>query len=142
MRMESIVLTFFAVMAAASVTRAADDLTLGPDSMRHDGVRQGRVIGPLEWKSTIFRGTIRQYWIYVPAQYDAARAAAVMVFQDGHKYVNVEQEYRVPIVFDNLIHKGEMPVTVGVFVNPGHTGTELPADCWRARHRSYEDDCF
>src|SRR5262249_18855567 len=63
-----------------------------------------------------------------------------MVFQDGHKYVNVEQEYRVPVVFDNLIHKGEMPVTVGVFVNPGHAGTELPADPWRASNRSYEYD--
>src|SRR5262245_51432501 len=138
MRMESIVLTFFAVMAAASVTRAADDYTLGPDSMRHDGVRQGRVIGPLEWKGTVFRGTIRQYWIYVPAQYDAARAAAVMVFQDGHKYVNVEQEYRVPIVFDNLIHKREMPVTIAVLVNPGQRGETLPADPWRADNRSVE----
>jgi enterochelin esterase-like enzyme len=45
-----------------------------------------------------------------------------MVFQDGHKYVNVEQEQRVPIVFDNLIHKREMPVTIAIFVNPGQRG--------------------
>ena len=63
-----------------------------------------------------------------------------MVFQDGHKYVNTEQEYRVPVVFDNLITKGEMPVTIGVFINPGHAGGELPADPWRASNRSFEYD--
>jgi enterochelin esterase family protein len=128
------------VLSGAASARAADDYTLGPDSMRQPGVPQGRVIGPLVWKSEVFRGTVRQYWIYVPAQYDAARAAAVMVFQDGHKYVNVDQEYRVPIVFDNLIHKGQMPPTIGVFVNPGQRGDTLPADPWRADNRSNEYD--
>ena len=116
------------VLAAASGALAADDYKLGPDSMRQQGVPHGRVEGPLVWKSQIFRDTFRQYWIYVPAQYEPSRPAAVMVFQDGHKYVNVEQEYRVPIVFDNLIHKREMPVTIGIFVNPGQRGEALPAD--------------
>jgi enterochelin esterase-like enzyme len=103
-------------------------------------VPQGKVLGPLLWKSQIIGGTIRQYWIYVPAEYDAARPAALMVFQDGHKYVNTDQEYRVPIVFDNLIHKRQMPVTIGVFVNPGQHGETLPADPWRADNRSWEYD--
>jgi enterochelin esterase-like enzyme len=120
--------------------RGADDYTLGPDSMPQAGVPKGRVEGPFVFKSRIFRNTVRQYWIYVPAQYDPTRAAAVMVFQDGHKYVNTEQEYRVPVVFDNLIHKQEMPVTIGIFVNPGHAGEELPADPWRASNRSQEYD--
>jgi enterochelin esterase family protein len=76
-----------AVLAAASGALAADDYKLGPDSMRQPGVPQGRVEGPLVWRSQIFRDTARRYWIYVPAQYDPARPAAVMVFQDGHKYV-------------------------------------------------------
>ena len=88
-----------AVLGAAALSaallppaaRAADDYTLGPDSQRQPGVPQGRVEGPFVWKSTIFGGTIRQYWIYVPAQYDAAKPAAVMVFQDGHKYVDTEE---------------------------------------------------
>jgi len=138
MRFKIVVL--IAVVGVASIARAADDYTLGPDSMRHDGVPQGRVVGPLVWKSQIFRDTIRQYWIYVPAQYDAARPAAVMVFQDGHKYVNVEQEYRVPIVFDNLIHEHAMPVTIAVLVNPGQRGDVLPTDPWRADNRSAEYD--
>jgi enterochelin esterase family protein len=76
----------------------------------------------------------------VPAQYDKARPAAVMVFQDGHKYVHPEQEYRVPVVFDNLIHKKDMPVTIGVFVNPGNLGEQVPEDPWRSTNRSQEYD--
>jgi len=129
-----------ALLPFAASARAADDYTLGPDSMPQAGVPRGRALGPLVLKSRIFENTVRQYWIYVPAQYDPARPAAVTVFQDGHKYVNTEQEYRVPVVFDNLIHKKEMPVTIGVFVNPGHAGTELPADPWRASNRSNEYD--
>jgi enterochelin esterase family protein len=135
-----VLLPVLAAAAAAVVVSAADDYKLGPDSMRQDGVPQGRVVGPLVWKSQIFRDTVRQYWIYVPAQYDSARPAAVMVFQDGHKYVSVEQEYRVPIVFDNLIHKHEMPVTIAVLVNPGQRGEALPTDPWRADNRSAEYD--
>ena len=128
------------VLTVAVAAGAADDYTLGPDSMPHDGVPKGRVEGPLVFKSKTFQNTVRQYWIYVPAQYDAAKPAAVMVFQDGHKYVNTEQEYRVPVVFDNLIHRREMPVTIGVFVNPGNAGEELPADPWRGSNRSAEYD--
>jgi enterochelin esterase-like enzyme len=129
-----------APLLLATSVRAADDYALGPDSMPQAGVPKGRVLGPLELKSRIFENTVRQYWIYVPMEYDAARPAAVAVFQDGHKYVNTEQEYRAPVVFDNLIHKKEMPVTIGVFVNPGHVGAELPADPWRASNRSNEYD--
>jgi enterochelin esterase family protein len=42
-----------------------------------------------------------------------------MVFQDGGGYVKRDGSWRVPVVFDNLIAKKEMPVTVGVFINPG-----------------------
>ena len=130
-----------AALFAASSVHAADDYVLGPDSTRQPAVPQGRVVGPFVFKSpAVFLGTIRQYWVYVPAQYDAAKPAAVMVFQDGHKYVNVEQEYRVPVVFDNLIHKGEMPVTIGIFVNPGQRGETLPENPWRADNRSWEYD--
>ena len=99
--------------------RAADDYQLGPDSMVQDGVPQGEVIQG-EWESKkVFPGTVRDFWIYVPAQYDKSKPAAVMVFQDGRNYVNTKGQFRVPTVFDNLIHKGEMPVTIGIFLNPG-----------------------
>src|SRR4029453_7613729 len=84
----------------AAPLHASDDYTLGPDSQPQPRVPKGQVIGPTLFKSTIFGNTVRQYWVYVPAQYDGSKPAAVMVFQDGHKYVNTEQEYRVPVVFD------------------------------------------
>src|SRR5262245_53671499 len=138
--MKIFLLSLALLVVSATAAIGADDYTLGPDSMPREGVPKGRVEGPFVWKSKIFPGTIRQYWVYVPAQYDKAKPACVMVFQDGHKYVNVEQEYRVPIVFDNLIHKQEMPVTIGIFINPGHRGSELPSDPWRGNNRSVEYD--
>jgi enterochelin esterase family protein len=98
---------------------AADDYKLGPDSQEHPDVPHGKVT-KYSWNtSAVFPGTGRDYWIYVPAQYDAAHPACIMVFQDGGSYVNEKGQFRAPIVFDNLIHKKEMPVTVGLFINPG-----------------------
>jgi enterochelin esterase family protein len=101
-----------------SILRAADNYKLGADSQQQEGVPKGKVTKH-SWTSTIFSGTVRDYWIYVPAQYDSKQPACVMVFQDGGAYVNEKGEFRVPVVFDNLIHKKEMPVTIGIFINPG-----------------------
>ncbi|HEY0455481.1 MAG TPA: alpha/beta hydrolase-fold protein, partial [Verrucomicrobiae bacterium] len=79
------------------------------------------------------------YWIYVPKQYDAAKPACLMVFQDGASYVNANGQFRAPIVFDNLIHKKEMPVTIGVFINPGDVPLAEPGQRGRG-NRSYEYD--
>jgi len=62
---------------------------------------------------------VRDYWVYVPAQYDGSKPAAVMVFQDGQWYVDEKGQWRTPVVFDNLIHRKEMPVTIGIFITPG-----------------------
>jgi enterochelin esterase family protein len=114
---------------------AADDYTLGPDSMPQDGVPQGKVTGPIKWTSKVFEGTEREYWVYVPAQYKAEQPACVMVFQDGGTYVNAKGQFRVPVVFDNLIHKKQMPVTVGIFISPG----TFPGGKGRS-NRSFEYD--
>src|SRR6476646_562678 len=88
----------------------------GPDSFRHEGVPRGKV-STHEWKeSKVFQSTVRRYYVYVPAEFDAEKPAALMVFQDGHAYIKEDGDFRVPVVFDNLIHKHEMPVTIGVFV--------------------------
>lgn len=92
--------------------------THGPDSTVQNGVPQGKVTKGV-WRSTVFPGTVRDYWVYVPAQYDGKSPASVMVFQDGGSYVSTEGAMRVPTVFDNLIHQKRMPVTVGVFIDPG-----------------------
>ena len=66
-----------------------DDIyKLGPDSLPQDGVPKGAVTGPLTHASQVFPDTTRHYWVYVPAQYDAASPARLMVFQDGHAFVN------------------------------------------------------
>jgi hypothetical protein len=59
----------------------------GPDSVRHAGVPRGEVTKH-EWRSKIYENTVRDYWVYVPAQYDGETPACLMVFQDGHLYVN------------------------------------------------------
>jgi enterochelin esterase-like enzyme len=91
----------------------------GPDSHRQPGVPKGTILEHELTASRIFPGTTRRYWVYVPAQYTGSEPASLMVFQDGRLYLDPEDEMRVPIVFDNLIECGEMPVTVGVFVDPG-----------------------
>jgi len=111
----------------------------GPDSQRQPGVPQGQVTHDTH-TSTIFPETRREYWVYVPQQYDPARPTAVMVFQDGQMYVSEDGFFRVPIVFDNLIHAGAMPPTIGIFINPGHVGDQLPARAGRASNRSFEYD--
>jgi enterochelin esterase family protein len=106
--------------------------------MEQPGVPKGTVTKH-HWTSTIFPGTERDYWVYVPAQYDKDNPAGVMVFQDGGAYVNTKGEFRVPTVFDNLIHKKEMPVTIGIFINPG----QIPAsskDQKPRSNRSFEYD--
>lgn len=93
--------------------------TFGPDSERHPGVPRGTVTAH-HMRSSIFPGTLRDYWVYVPAQYSSDTPANVMVFQDGGRYVEEGGLQRVPAVFDNLIHQRRMPVTIGLFINPGY----------------------
>jgi enterochelin esterase-like enzyme len=110
----------------ASALLAADDYQHGRDSFRQEGVPRGNVT-KYSWQSQVFEGTTRDYWVYVPAQYDGSKPACVMVFQDGWAYVKEDgtgptDQFRVPIVLDNLIHRGELPVIIGVFVNPSRNG--------------------
>lgn len=108
--------------APRALAAPTDDVyLLGPDSQPHEGVPQGKVIGPLTFPSQVLTNTTRNYWVYVPAQYDPQKPAALMVFQDGHAFVGPEGNYRVPFVLDNLIYRREIPVMLAVFVNPGHT---------------------
>lgn len=95
-----------------------------PDHEVRAGVPQGKVTPMPALKSKTFPGTTRAWFIYVPAQYKPDGTAALMVFQDGQNYINLKGNWRVPTVFDNLIARGEMPVTIAVFVNPGHDETK------------------
>jgi len=120
--MQILIALIVAVSCAATLVRAADIdnvYSLGPDSNSHPGVPQGKVQGPITLQSKVF-DNIRNYWIYVPAQYEPSKPASLMIFQDGHAFLNTKGDYRIPYVFDNLIYRREMPVTIAVFINPGH----------------------
>ena len=116
---------------------------LGPDSKRKEGVPLGKVTRH-EWKSEGFEGTLRQYYLYVPAQYDAAKPSNVIVFQDGHAYVQEDGQIRATVVMDNLIAKNEIPVSVGIFLNPGIFTAKIEgSQGWKSKkgsNRSVEYD--
>lgn len=93
---------------------AEESYPVHPDMKKQDGVPEGTVTRGTFDQSTLYPGTTREYAVYIPKQYEASSPAALMVFQDGISYLKT-----VPVAFDNLIHTGDMPVTIAVFVNPG-----------------------
>ena len=126
-----LLLCTLSLFLAASGLYAASPLDavylLGPDSAPHEGVPQGKIIGPDVLASDVYTNTMRTYWVYVPAQYDPSKPASLMIFQDGHAFLSTNGEYRIPYVFDNLIYRREMPVTIAVFINPGRTPEQKDA---------------
>lgn len=122
------------------IMSAQESYQPGPNSWQYDNLPHG-TISHHNWESTIYPNTTRDYAVYVPAQYDPSQAAALMVFQDGHAYLKEDGHFRVPMVFDNLIAQGKMPVTIGLFINPGHDLEAPPAENpWRVTNRSIEYD--
>jgi sugar lactone lactonase YvrE/enterochelin esterase-like enzyme len=121
---------------AATAAAQEDSYPEHPDSMKKEGVPEGKIEGPFKWSSKIFPGTERDYWVYVPAQYDGSKPACVFVTQDG---LGMANGWKLPTVMDNLIHEKAMPVTIGIFINPG----VVPAPNKEAQpryNRSFEYD--
>ena len=92
---------------------------LGPDSLAQEGVPKGAMRGPFTLPSQVFPGTQHTYWVYVPAQYDASKPASLMVFNDGQAFMAPDGDIRAQNVLDNVIYRREIPVMIGVFINPG-----------------------
>lgn len=116
----------------------AESYPLGADS-QIQSVPRGEVRQEKFDSSRIFPGTTREYFIYIPQQYDATKPACLMVFLDGAGFMRADGAFRVPVVFDNLIAKREMPVTIAVAVNPGVIEPTLPGAKARST-RSLEYD--
>lgn len=110
-----------------------EEYPVHPDAQVKEGVPKGEVLKFTFENSKIFPGTWREYWVYVPAQYDASKPACVYVNQDG-------VQWQAPAVFDNLIHKKEMPVTIGVFVMHGRVKATNPDAALDRFNRSFEYD--
>jgi sugar lactone lactonase YvrE/enterochelin esterase-like enzyme len=101
-------------------------------TIRADDHPKGEVTKYTFDKSKIFPGTTRDYWVYVPKQYDGKTPACVYINQDGI-------QYKAPEVFDELIDKKEIPILIGIFVQPGVV--KPPSDKALPRfNRSYEYD--
>jgi enterochelin esterase-like enzyme len=92
---------------------------LGPDSKPQDGVPKGKLIGPTIIPSNVFPGTQHTFYVYVPAQYDPAQPTALMIFNDGQAMMAEPGDVQAQNVLDNLIYRREIPVMLGVFINPG-----------------------
>lgn len=108
------------------------------DSQPQKNVPQGR-LEKFEWKtSQVFPDTVRDVTVYLPADFKPGEETCLMVWQDGSRHVDPTGPMRASVVFDNLIHKKEMPRTVGVFIDPGRKPKQKRGD--KAGNRSLEYD--
>ena len=101
---------------------------LAVDAIPQDGVPKGEIRGPFTLPSKVYPGTQHTYWVYVPAQYDPAVPASLMIYNDGQAFKAPEGDVRAQNVMDNLIYRREIPVMIGVFINPGRTPRSAGAD--------------
>lgn len=127
---------FFFLLLAAKLAYSQTPVInypVDPASEEQAGVPKGELIKCSFDQSKIFPGTWREYWVYVPAQYNPDHPACVYVNQDGI-------QWKAPTVFDNLIYKKEMPVTIGVFITPGRVIAKDPQTSLDRYNRSFEYD--
>lgn len=119
--------------AAIFAQNPVEKYPLDSASVEQAGVPKGEVLKFSFDHSTIFPGTSRDYWIYIPAQYDPSKPACSYINQDGIFW-------KAPTVFDNLIYKKEMPVTIGIFIAPGRLVAVDPKVAQDRYNRSFEYD--
>jgi enterochelin esterase family protein len=123
----ALMLCVTAMPLAAQSMRKPGDYPLGPDSLVNGAIAHGQLLGPFEFHSRIIKGTVRLYWVYVPAGYKAdGPAPNLLVFQDGQRATNPDGSLRVPNVLDNLIARRDIPPTISVFVTPGNLSGHYP----------------
>lgn len=128
-------------MALLAGTIRVEHYEMPPEAKAQPDVPVGR-LEKFEWASSkVFPNTVRDVSVYIPAQYDAAKPAGLMVWQDGTRHADPNGQtgqLRATRVFDTLIAKGEMPVTIGVFIDPGRKPSQKPGD--KAANRGFEYD--
>jgi len=122
----SLLLLLLCPICAAASAQEAYPLTR--DSLEQPNVPKGKLLGPFTFHSSIFAGTSRLYWVYVPVGYRRSAPPNLLVFQDGHRAISMQRSLRLPTVLDNLIAGGDIPPTLGIFVTPGHRDRQYPKD--------------
>ncbi|WP_084253375.1 alpha/beta hydrolase [Sphingomonas pituitosa] len=114
------------LLAGALLAATAPALMATPVQGPAAPTLHGRLEGPFELHSRVYPGTVRRYWVYVPAGYDPARPPNLLLFQDGQRATNPTGALKVPEVLDTLIARGAIPATLGIFVTPGNRSTRYP----------------
>jgi len=124
-------------------TRTPGDYPLTAES-QVKAVPHGQIIGPVEFHSKIFPGTVRRYWVYVSAGYTADNPPNLLVFQDGQRALNPDGPLRVNTVLDNLIADGSIPQTLAIFITPGNLSAHYPDNLGMGNpdHRAEEYDAL
>lgn len=124
--------------------RETGDYPLGPESQVQTGIAHGQLEGPFEFHSQVFPGTVRRYWIYVPASLLPGRDPNLLVFQDGQRATHPGGPLRLPVVLDNLIAHGDIEPTIGVFITPGNLSLHYPDTLGMSNpdHRAEEYDAL
>jgi gluconolactonase len=128
-----LLLAFFFAQLQIFSQSTTENYPVDPASVEKAGIPKGEVLKLSFNQSKIFPGTFRDFWIYIPAQYSPDKPACVYVNQDGI-------QWKAPVVFDNLIHQKEMPVTIGIFVSPGRVVAGNGEGALDRFNRSYEYD--
>lgn len=114
--------SFYYLQNGARFGGRLDVPAFGPLSYLQPGVPSGTLSPKITHTSKIYDGMKSEYWIYVPAQYDPGKAAALMVFQDGSGYTERDGNRPILNVIDNLIAQKKIPIMICVFINPGDIG--------------------
>lgn len=82
LRMLCLVLVAFSARplhAQPAAQRPPEAYPVHPDSLQKPGVPEGTIKQGTFDRSKLFPGTVRDYWVYVPKQYDGSTPAALMV---------------------------------------------------------------
>jgi len=78
------------------------------------GGRKGELRAMGEWKSEVFPGTTRKWFIYLPPGFDATKEHPVLIGTDAQW----DKEWQANAL-ENCAREGKIPPTVGIFVEPG-----------------------
>ncbi|MGV8880276.1 MAG: alpha/beta hydrolase [Sphingobacteriaceae bacterium] len=132
-RIKALLLLALLLSLSIAYAQTEEKYAIDSASVEHANVPKGELIKLTLKNPKIFPGTVRDYWVYIPAQYDGKTPACVYVNQDGI-------QFKAPTVFDNLIQQKEMPITIGVFIQPGRVPAEDNTNAIDRTNRSFEYD--
>ena len=118
-----------------------------PEAFPDDAVPPGHVTKFADWSETdVYKGTVRDLWVYTPPNLKPDTNPAAMFFNDGAWYLSRNGPVRATNVLDSLHHSGEMAPTIAIFIMPGNPDHKVPAPIEsyddRSAQRSLEYDAM